>query len=330
MDTKQIEFAKLANRLVNTNMKIKKGEEVLIVVDGNTDMRLAYELAAAIEIAGGEFTLSMMPIRDKNNATRTTNIIAKSAEAADVIISLTRYNSCAVFDARVSKLVLDGKIRDVTLSVRDPNSFLEGGALADYEKVLADGIKIKEEMTGKKKFRITSPLGTDVSGEIGEGNIMLGCGMARVIGESMAFPDGEVSCTPNKNTVNGVIYADGPIQGLRQPTSPIKLTIKNSRVISLEGEDTALVNELNSMLKDIKDMDYLAEIAIGINRDCLRNGNFVEEKKAYGNLHIALGDNIYFGGDIQSNIHMDMVLTGASIAIDDVDFVRDGDVVILK
>lgn len=326
MDTKIIDYAKLAHKLINNNIAVKKDEQVLIVVDTNTDMRLATELAAAIEIVGGEFTVSMMPVR---TATATTDIIAKSAEAADVIISLTRYNSCALFDPRVNKLIREKIIRDITLSSRDPESFLIGGALADYDKILADGIKLKNHWTGKKGFKITSPLGTSLFGELGEGDIMLGCGIARVAGESMAFSDGEVSCTPNKNSVNGIVVIDGPIWGFRQPTVPIKLTIKNSRVISVDDGDKDIVDELNNMLEKIENMDYLAEIAIGLNPCSLRNGQFSEEKKAYGNLHIALGDNIYFGGDIKSNVHIDMVLYNSTMMFDNETFVQDGKVVIL-
>lgn len=330
MDNKIIEYSILAHKLINVNIRVKKNEQVLIVIDTNTDMRLALELASAVQIAGGEFTISMMPARPADNATNTTDIIAKSAEAADVIISLTRFNSCALFDSRVNRLIPMKKLRDITLSCRDPETFLRGGALADYEKILEDGLKLKEKWENKKTFRITSELGTDLVGEFGDYEIMLGCGIARNPGESMAFSDGEVSCTPKKNSVNGVIFVNGPIFGFRQPTVPIKLIIKDSRVVSVEDGDEDIVSGLKDMLKNIENMDYLAEVAIGLNPCSLRNGEFAEEKKAYGNLHIALGDNLYYGGDVSSKVHIDMVLKNANISMDNIDFVKNGDVIILK
>ena len=42
----------------------------------------------------------------------------------------------------------------------------------------------------------------------------------------------------------------------------------------------------------------------------------LEEKKARGNVHIAIGDNIFYGGDIRSPVHMDMVIYQPTVIMD--------------
>ena len=144
LDCKQIEYNRFAYKLVSVNIGVRKGEQVLIVCDTNTDLRVAYAIAGAVDAVGGEYTVSIMRSLPSDNATSTTDMIAKAAEAADVIVSLNRYNSCAIFDSRVTRLIQEKRLRDITLSCRDPQTFLEGGALADYEEILQDGLALKK------------------------------------------------------------------------------------------------------------------------------------------------------------------------------------------
>lgn len=50
-------------------MGVKAGEEVLIVIDPQTDMRMANAIAGAVSRLGAEYGIYMMPIRGKDKAT---------------------------------------------------------------------------------------------------------------------------------------------------------------------------------------------------------------------------------------------------------------------
>lgn len=332
MDSKLIDLQLACNKIIGFNLAVKKEEEVLIVADTGTDMRIASALAAAVQSLGAEFTIAIMPTRQANSekALRTTNAIAKAAEAIDVLITISK-GSAPAFDSRLTKLLFDEKrLRTCYINGREIDTYLKGGALADYEKIYQDGLKLKEEWDKRKTFKLKSPLGTYITGELGDFQAMLGCGVAREKGTDMAFSDGEVSLTPNKGSVNGVLVVDGPIQTLGMPSEPIKFTIKNSRVISVDSGDPSIVSQLKSTFETIENADYIAELAIGLNPCSPKNGEFIEEKKSYGNSHLALGDNTYFGGDVESGIHWDMIVRNPTIIMDGIDFVRDGDVTILK
>ncbi len=68
----------------------------------------------------------------------------------------------------------------------------------------------------------------------------------------------------------------------------------------------------------------LAEFGIGLNPLSRRNGDFPEEKKARGDVHAALGDNLFYGGNIQSAVHIDMVMYRPTVWLDQRVIVADG------
>ena len=78
------------------------------------------------------------------------------------------------------------------------------------------------------------------------------------------------------------------------------------------------------VIEKVGNADNLAEFGIGLNPLSRRNGHFQEEKKARGNVHAALGDNQFYGGDIQSAVHIDMVMYRPTVVLDEHVIVDDG------
>ena len=146
----------------------------------------------------------------------------------------------------------------------------------------------------------------------------------------MAFSDGEVSQAPNEGSMNGTLVVDGPICQLGLPKSPVFMEVKNGKALTVGGEDRAVVEALQKIIKDIPHADNIAEIGIGLNPNSLFNGDFEEEKKARGTCHIALGDNVCYGGTIKSDVHMDMVMYKPTITMDGVTIVDKGRVIMEK
>ena len=60
----------------------------------------------------------------------------------------------------------------------------------------------------------------------------------------------------------------------------------------------------------------VAEFGIGTNRNALISGYSLEDEKVLGTIHIAVGNNVSFGGDIKVPIHLDGVVYKASVEID--------------
>ena len=83
-------------------------------------------------------------------------------------------------------------------------------------------------------------------------------------------------------------------------------------------------DELRQIVSSIDNANNIAEIGIGLNAACRQNGDFEEEKKGRGNVHVAIGDNVFYGGDVHSPVHMDMVLYRPTVRLDDRVIVEDG------
>lgn len=329
-DNRIIECIERADYLIGTCMAVKPGEEVLIAIDPQTDMRMANAIAAAALKRGAEYNISMMPVRGKDKATIFPKTLELAMEACDVFIGMTTASGAAIYNNRLKELINEKSLRECSIVLRNIDNFTRGGALADYEKVYADGVKLQSVWRGKKKAHITTPAGTDLYMEMNQMEPIIECGIARNPGDAMAWSDGEVSLGPVIGTTHGKLVIDGPICYYGCPTTPVELRIENGRIVEVVGGDPKICTEIRRQIAEVKDSDNIAEIGIGLNRNCLFNGDFEEEKKAYGTCHIAMGNGFYYGQPARSTVHIDMVQYNPTIEMDGEIIVKDGKVLCVE
>lgn len=150
-----------------------------------------------------------------------------------------------------------------------------------------------------------------------------GLGFATRPGDAAAFPDGEQSQMPTEGTARGVVVLDGPIAGLDMPDGQIALHVEDGRVQAIDGNGK-VADRLRSMLVVCPGADNIAEVGVGLNDGAERNGRCEEEKKALGTMHLALGDNVSYGGTVSCPMHVDMVLYRPTLTIDTRTVLDDG------
>lgn len=316
MDPISIDVARSANLIVSKLLALKPGEQVAIICDPHSEMRMAYALAGAVESLGGEYTLLMMPTRGTARKNELTPIIEQGLSQADCMIGLTGASGAPTYSAAVTRLYEAKKLRAISMVMRKIENFISGGALADYEALFREGNQLAKLWRGAQEIHITTPAGTDLRAPIAGEKVIVECGFATEPGQEAAFSDGEVSQMPRVNSAEGVVVVDGPIAHIGQPSSPITLKIAKGSVVSLSGESRQ-AEELGGIIENIHNAANIAEIGIGLNPMCRRNGDFEEEKKGRGNVHIALGDNVFYGGDVHSPVHMDMVIYHPTVIMDE-------------
>ena len=329
MDSKIIQAVEMAEKIIGDLLAVKAGEEVLIAVDTESDMRMAQAFAAASKNHGADFMIAMMPARGKDQSTTIPKSLEEAMAGCDVFIPMTRASGAPAYNMKMKALLKEKKIRECCMVLRDIDNYIHGGALADYEQVYADGQKLQQLWWHKKTAHITSPVGTDLTFDMIDMLPIVECGIAREPGLSMAFSDGEVSLGPAEGTMNGVLVIDGPMCYYGLPTTPVKLRIENGKVTQVLGGDTKICTELNRLFREVKNSENIAEIGIGLNPASLFNGDFEEEKKARGTIHFALGSGLYYEQSVDSQVHIDMVLYNTTVVFDGEVFVKDGKVVIL-
>ncbi|MBE0408682.1 MAG: aminopeptidase [Anaerolineales bacterium] len=325
MDAISIDLIRSADLIIRRLLAVKPGEQVAIVCDPLSEMSMAFALAGMVESVGGEYTLMLMPTRQTDRKNDLTPVIEKGLEAADCLIGLTGASGAPTYSSAVKALYRAGKIRTISMVMRKLDNFISGGALADYDALLEEGNKLAAIWKTANTIHITSPAGTDLYAPISGEQVIIECGFATEPGQEAAFSDGEVSQMPQVNKAEGLIVVDGPIAHIGAVDRPIFLQVEKGRVISIQG-DCRQADELRLILETTNNAANIAEIGIGLNPMCRQNGDFEEEKKGRGNVHIALGDNVFYGGDVHSPVHMDMVLYRPTVKLDDGLVVENGEI----
>lgn len=330
MDNRIIECFERAYYLLDKCMGVKKGEEVLIVTDPQTDTRMVDALMGAANTLGAECGVYMMPIRGKDKATIFPKSLELGMEKCDVFIGMTTSSGAAIYNNRLKELINEKKLRECSICLRGIDNFTRGGALADYEKIYANGEKLQAVWRGKKFAHITTPAGTDLKMEMNDMEPIIECGIARKPGDAMAWSDGEVSLGPVIGTTEGILVIDGPICYYGNPSEPVRLKVEGGKIVEVIDGDPKIVREIRKQIDTIPGSDNIAEIGIGLNPESLFNGDFEEEKKALGTCHIAMGNGYYYGQLATSTVHIDMVQYNPTIIFDGELIVDNGKVLCVE
>jgi leucyl aminopeptidase (aminopeptidase T) len=310
--------------IIERLLAVKPGEQVAIVLDRSSELAMADALASAVEKVGAEYTFLTMPDRDTDRKNDLTPVIEAGLEAADVLIGMTRASGAPTYAAAVKRLYDSGTLRGMSMVMRSLANFTEGGALADYDRLKAEGDRLAALWRSASRIHLTTPVGTDLEAEIAGEHVIVECGFATEPGLEAAFSDGEVSQMPREGSARGRIVVDGPVAHL-DGTDVYELEVSEGRVTRVSG-DGPRAARLSRIIEDTEHADNIAEIGIGLNPACRRNGDFEEEKKARGLVHVALGDNIFYGGTTVCAVHMDQVLYRPSVWLDERKVVDGGSV----
>mgnify|MGYP000433294920 CR=1 FL=1 len=313
---------KSAKLIIEKLLSVKSGENVLIIADDSSEMEMVNALFKVAFNVGGNPVIAI--IRSKwPSHTTLPKTVHGALNHAQVVIGITKSTGAPSYDAVVAKLLRDKRIRYMSMVLRPLENWISGAALADYEKVYSTALKLAEVFEGRKEIKVTTELGTDISASIEGSRVIIEAGFATKPGESAAFSDGEVSFTPVEGTANGVVVVDGPIALIGKPSEPIKLIVENGVVTEVIGGGEA--DKLKEMISKVKNLNNFAEFGFGVNPEARLNGFWQEEKKALGTMHIALGDNIYYGGNVKCEIHMDMVVYKPTVSVDGVVIIEKGE-----
>ncbi|MBO8141293.1 MAG: aminopeptidase [Firmicutes bacterium] len=325
-----IEAVAVAAKLVRDHLAVKAGEQVLIVCDPSTEMDMAWALAGAVSAAGGEYTLAVMPDRARGRGTELTACLDAALDRADVLIGLTAASGAPTYARSVADRLQNKRLRALSMVMRTMDNWTRGAALADYEELDRLGRSLADMWAAGSQVSIFSPSGTRFSAGVTKEPVMdqiviVECGIAREPGREAAFSDGEISQRPLPGTASGTLVVDGPVALAGAGDDPIRVEVKNGKVVEVSGG--ARARWLKQILDEVPGADHVAEIGLGLNPAALRNGDFEEEKKAAGNVHVALGDDVFYGGTHRCAVHLDMVIRNATFLVDGRPLAREGRIV---
>lgn len=191
-------------------------------------------------------------------------------------------------------------------------SMLEGAMNIDWKALAKRTIGIAKVINKAEFIRVKTSNGTYISFSKKGRRARSDTGILTRQGSFGNLPAGEAFLAPLEGTANGKLVVEwGPT---RQLESPMILTVKDGYVTDVSGEDK-YAEYLNKRLSERKENGNIAELGIGTNDAAKRPDNILESEKILGTVHIALGDNSSFGGNVKTPLHQDFVFFKPTVTL---------------
>ena len=292
-------------------MGAKKNESILVISDElRREIGLSlFENAKRL----GYKTLYVEMKSGKVNGEEPPKAIAELMQKFDVVFCPTT-KSLTHTDAR--RAASKKGVRVATLPGITKDTMIRG-MNADYKKIAALSRKLKVILEKGKNIRVITPAGTDISFSI-KGRKSIGSeGLFHKKGQSGNLPTGETFLAPVEGTANGVFIVDGSMAGLGLvKNAGLRIEVKNGYATKITGG--AIAKNLSKMLDAVgKNARNIAEFGIGTNDNAKLSGLILEDEKVMGTVHIALGNNVSMGGNVNVPIHLDGVMKKPTVYLDD-------------
>ncbi|MGB9667609.1 MAG: aminopeptidase [Thermosulfidibacteraceae bacterium] len=220
----------------------------------------------------------------------------------NVIIALSYYSTTHTIFRKIAT-TCGGRYASMPLF---ESGMLCGSAAVDVDELSELTGKVAEFLNKADLAEIGAPNGTflqmSLKGRVSkedDGNL-------RNPGSYGNLPAGEAFIAPVEGTTNGVLVIE--YAGEKRLSEPLKLFIKDGIVQSFEPETHYFARFLKDVFSKYPSAANIAELGVGTNRRAKNPANVLEAEKILGTVHIALGDNEGFGGNVRVPFHIDFVV----------------------
>ena len=317
------QMMKGARTLVGPCTNVRSGETVLVVTDPKM-LSIAEAIAAAAREREAEPIVAIIEQR-LSDSTEPPRPIAEAMKASSVIFSPV---SRSITHTRAVKEAVAAGARAIVLTAITEEMMVSGGLEADFAQVKVVCRAVGERMARAKAVHVTSREGTDLTFRV-EGRRVNVMPCVVEPGEFSPAPTAEVNFSPIEGTANGVVVADAsiPYLGIGLLKKPIRFTVKDGFIVSVEGGDPEQVGALKAAWEAQADPNVynVAEMGIGMNPKCRFTGVMLEDEGVLGSIHIGTGTSITLGGTVKARSHYDLIMSKPTLALDGELLLRDGE-----
>jgi leucyl aminopeptidase (aminopeptidase T) len=314
-----------ARKMVRVLTDVKAGEEVLIITDPTISLRISQAVAEAAAEQGATPLILIKPVA-KASAEEPGKVVAVAMKTADVLFGFLK-SSLMHTQARRDACKVGARMLSCTGIVED--TLVRGPIEADFEHIYPVVQKMAQILTEGKHVRVTAPGGTDfttsIEGRRGGEDIW-----SRTPGIASGGPSVEVNIGPLEGTTNGRLVVDGSGTGIGLIEESIVITLQNGTATSIEGGAEA--QKLREMLEKAGSPNSynVGELGIGLNPMGRLTGNIMEDESTYGTCHVALGNNVSYGGKNPAPTHLDLIIRQPTIEVDGQVVVREGTQLVME
>ena len=292
----------------------RAGERALIVTDSAADEGIVSAMAATLRTLGTDVVVVESAPADLPGDDPPAAVGAAMLEA-DLIVELT---SVFIGSCVARRAACEQGARYLTVPGLSWTTLRPGGPFAaDFHALGAHAARLADRLERAREFRLTSESGTDLRGSFeGRAGRPL-WGIADRPGGYAAPPDVEVGASPVEGSAEGTVVVDGSLLflGPDQLPSPVALRFAAGRLVDVDGAEGWRLMDAVERSGDER-MRNLAEVSIGLNPYSRPGGSALELEGIVGGAHVAVGNNVAYGGSVDARSHIDCVLLAATLWLD--------------
>ncbi len=322
-----------AYNAVNVCLKLKKDETISVITD-NDCMEIAAALVSEINKVGSKLhvyiledyasrPLEHMPQQILDGlAVSDVSIFCASAKAGELSSRIEMTN---IIDVK--------KIRHGHMVNINKQIMLEA-MRADFNKVDTISRELVIKARKAKVITVKSSGGTDITADFSPQIKWLKTSGLISVDKWGNLPGGEIFTSPEN--VNGMFVVDGVVgdylcekYGDLKDT-PLRIEIKNSRIIRIDCTNKELLEEFTSYTMTDENSNRVGEFAIGTNIAIKHVIGHILQDEKLPTVHIAFGHpySQHTGADWRSTTHIDCVSVKCSVWFDGTLVMKNGEFIL--
>jgi leucyl aminopeptidase (aminopeptidase T) len=292
--------------VVRRCLNIQPDEDVVVVVDEPLQ-DLGEKLRAAAQRSGADAVLTVMSPRPTDGSEPPAPV-AEALAACDVFIAPA---SRSLSHTLARKRASEAGARGATMPHVTADMLARLMSI-DFDRLRARSHAVAQLLGDAGEAHVTCPRGTDLRLDLRGRHGIADDGDLTAPGSFGNLPCGEGFIAPAGG--DGTLFARSLAAIGLTRGHPAKLTLKDGHLAEATGPEG---EQLLAILREHGDAGTnLAELGVGTNEHATLTGNVLEDEKILGTIHVAFGASIAIGGTVSVPIHLDCVVTDASLEID--------------
>ena len=318
-----LELAQAAYKLMHDQVKVKKGESVLITIDSVADFRVAEEIAKMSEALGAKVMVAWHSTPAGYGALTMPYLpepLIACVDKTDVWIELN--NQWLLYSPMWDKAVSNGRTRQIMLGGLGIECIVRciGKVDIDAQKLFQD--ELTSMTKNAKTVRITNAAGTDVSFSMKPNRPVNNEILYDTPGAHFLL--GQIGWAPDEDSINGIIAFDGSVSGgetaeFNTLSQPICYDVKKGKIQSITGgKEAEILRNYFSKLDD-SNMYIAAHVCYGVNPNAKLAGITTENERVWGSTEWGFGhQGANYSGDVprEAKSHIDGICLECTVYLD--------------
>ena len=307
------DFAVAVRNVVRRCLDVAEGEEFLVIGDPGTTL-VADALRREATGVGADTVLVLIEERAAHG-TEPPVSVAAALSACDVYVAATT-RSLSHTTARKEATRLG--VRGATMPGVTADMLARVMAV-DFVPMAERSRHVAQLLSGARTARLSCPRGSDMTFDLNGREGIADDGDLTLTGAFGNLPCGEAFISPRSGHGQAVA-ASLASQGISDP--PALLSVRDGRLATAEHGHGPRFLEL--LYEHGEPGLNLAELGVGTNDRAMLTGNVLEDEKILGSVHVAFGASAAIGGSVAVPIHLDAIVTEATLVIDGEPVLQDG------